>query len=414
MIIRKSICLFLIGFLSQCNGIIDNKNRSVINNLALFLRSDSFTYSPEGNPVRLFETKVVETNFLYQLNPELVARVGAFFTIDASDPPRATTFSHVAGITLAPNLRPANFQSVDFTIFMLDSVGGNLYFSVGANRLYYKSNTDFIGARRISLEENGRIAFLKSEAVNLCWSFDGQTSQRINGCQNTVSISGAQELVSFGPSAFLVYGPNIGFRRLGIDGAVTTISSPVPITGLRSVWADPSLILVVDQDGKRIVGWDPRDRSIIFKWTDQKLVTDTATLELTFTVAAPLPGGMGLAVLPENSDTVLFVNRSFQLIGGLTSPSSAYPLRRINPIQGVSVNLLGGTIGIWSSRGVNVSAIDQNANYDFTYLLPDSLTTLPQVLNDPTVSGALQADPRTDLLDVPAVRNSLTNLRSQL
>ncbi len=98
----------------------------------LFLRSDSFAYSPEGNPVVTFETKVVETNFLYQLNPELVARVGAFFTTDASDPPRATTFSHVAGITLAPNLRPANFQSVDFTIFMLDSIGGNLYFSVGA------------------------------------------------------------------------------------------------------------------------------------------------------------------------------------------------------------------------------------------------------------------------------------------
>ncbi|MGQ2850217.1 hypothetical protein, partial [Leptospira interrogans] len=94
--------------------------------------------------------------------------------------------------------------------------------------------------------------------------------------------------------------------------------------------------------------------------------------------------------------------------------SGAYPLRRINPIQGISVNLLGGTIGVWSSRGVNVSAFDRNANYDFTYLVPDSLTTLPQILNDPSVENALQADPRTDLLDVPAVRNALTNLRSQL
>lgn len=75
---------------------------------------------------------------------------------------------------------------------------------------------------------------------------------------------------------------------------------------------------------------------------------------------------------------------------------------------------MGGTIGVWSSRGVNVSAFDRNANYDFTYLVPDSLTTLPQILNDLSVENALQADPRTDLLDVPAVRNALTNLRSQL
>lgn len=411
---KKCIWLILIGLLLQCNGILENKNRNVINDLLLFLRPNAFTYSPEGNPGKTIETKEVETNFLYQLNPELVARMGAFFTIDTSDPPRATVFSHVAGITLAPNLRPANFQSVDFSIFMLDSVGGNLYFSVGANRLYYKSNTDFINARRVSLEENGRIALLKSEAVNLCWNFDGQTSQRINGCQNIVSIPGAQEIVSFGPSAFLVYGPNLGFRRLGIDGTLTAVSSPVPITGLRSVWADETLILVVDQDGNRVIGWDPRDQAIIFKRTEQKVVTDSTTLDPTLVAAAPLPGGMGLAIVLENLDTLLFVNRNFHIIGGLTSPSSAYPFRRINPIQGVSVNLLGGTIGVWSSRGVNVSAIDRNANYDFTYLMPDSLTTLPQVLNDPSVENALQADPRTDLLDVPAVRDALTNLRSQL
>lgn len=116
--------------------------------------------------------------------------MGAFFTIDASDPPRATVFSHVAGITLAPNLRPANFQSVDFTIFMLDLVGGNVFFSVGANKIYYKSNTDFIGASKISLEANGRIALLKSDTINLCWNFDRQTSQRLNGCQNIVSTPG--------------------------------------------------------------------------------------------------------------------------------------------------------------------------------------------------------------------------------
>ncbi|EKR43708.1 hypothetical protein LEP1GSC107_1625 [Leptospira interrogans serovar Grippotyphosa str. UI 12769] len=414
MMTKKWIWLILIGLLLQCNGIFENKNRNVINDLLLFLRPEAFTYSSEGNPGKTIETKEVETNFLYQLNPELVARMGAFFTIDASDPPRATVFSHVAGITLAPNLRPANFQSVDFTIFMLDSVGGNVYFSVGANKIYYKSNTDFIGASKISLEANGRIALLKSDTINLCWNFDGQTSQRLNGCQNIVSTPGAQEVVSFGPSAFLVYGPNLGFRRLGIDGTITAISSPVAITDLRSVWADETLVLVVDQNGNRVIGWDPRDQKIIFNRTEQKIVTDSTNLNPTLIAAAPLPDGMGLAVLLENSDTLLFVNRNFQIIGGLTSPSGAYPLRRINPIQGISVNLLGGTIGVWSSRGVNVSAFDRNANYDFTYLVPDSLTTLPQILNDPSVENALQADPRTDLLDVPAVRNALTNLRSQL
>ncbi|MCH1910770.1 hypothetical protein L9Z41_16035 [Leptospira noguchii] len=414
MMAKKWIWLTLIGLLLQCNGILESKNRNVINDLLLFLRSNAFTYSPEGNPGKTIETKEVETNFLYQLNPELVARVGAFFTMDASDPPRATVFSHVAGITLAPNLRPANFQSVDFTIFMLDSVGGNIYFSVGANKLYYKSNTDFIGARRIALEENGRIALLKSDAINLCWNFDGQTSQRLSGCQNPVLIPGAQEIVSFGSSAFLVYGPNLGFRRLGTDGTITTVSSPVTITGLRSVWADETLILIVDQDGNRVVGWDPRDQTIIFRRTEQKIVTDSTILDPTLIAATPLPGGMGLVLVLENSDTLLFVNRNFQIIGGLISPNSPYPFRRINPIQGVSVNLLGGTIGVWSSRGVNVSAFDRNSNYDFTYLVPDNLTTLPQVLNDPSVSDALQADPRTDLLDVPAVRDVLTNLRSQL
>lgn len=79
MMAKKWIWLILIGLLLQCNGIFENKNRNVINDLLLFLRPEAFTYSSEGNPGKTIETKEVETNFLYQLNPELVARMGLFY-----------------------------------------------------------------------------------------------------------------------------------------------------------------------------------------------------------------------------------------------------------------------------------------------------------------------------------------------
>ena len=155
-----------------------------------------------------------KVEFAYQVNPELISTVGAFFHKKLNFP-EVREFTDLSSVKLNRALEKNEQGVYDGNLFVLDAKMGNILYTLGIKGLDVSSQAEFLSAKQLAVTPAGTLGIIDaSDRINLCFYFNGNTILKKNSCVAT-NIS-AKKIVAY---------QNDEFFALKTDGSITNLNN---------------------------------------------------------------------------------------------------------------------------------------------------------------------------------------------
>lgn len=334
----------------------------------------------------------------YQINLEIIDRLGAFFyrsrspSIPALDQVRSAALVQLAGESRHR--------------FVLLGRNGVLVFSTEPGRMRAQRIPAAVRARDLAINSGGRIAFVTADgSLDFCHTFTGD---EITSRGNCTAVPGAYESVSAASSGFLGVGP------AGID-----LHSP---DGQREQLLEGSFVAAVVLE-ERVYAVAQGGQSVsVYQRSGRRYVLG----QYLAGVRIPLDDGLSglvpvmdiavlaanrIAVLSQTHNCLIILDAELQPISFLRFPPLPRPLRRLDFVRGLAAVSGTDTFGVYNLDALSVFTSAVADGHSIWAEIPKELHPSAQVL---ATLDADDFDPAEDLLAHPKVARALREAHDSL